>query len=58
MKIDMQISIAKVKGELEKHGELYDGFKASIKSVLDEAPNYVPNDELADHILKRIVGEE
>lgn len=44
--------------ELLKHGELYDGFKASITSAINDAPNYTPTEEISDRILKRIIGEE
>lgn len=32
-------------------------FLASIKSALDEAKNYTANDELAELVLKRLIGE-
>lgn len=44
--------------ELLKHGELYDGFKASIVSAINDAPNYTPTEEISERILKRIIGEE
>lgn len=34
---------------------LRDGFVASIKSALDDANNYTPNDKLAEEILDRII---
>lgn len=44
--------------ELLKHEELYDGFKASIVSAINDAPNYTPTEEISERILKRIIGEE
>lgn len=52
-----------LRNELLKHGELYDGFLASIKSALD-AYGYgtacVPeaNKEVAYEVLKCLIGEE
>ena len=55
--------------ELMKHGDLYDGFVASILSVLKENCRYIGDGEteiiaeygenyLAEEIVKRIIGEE
>lgn len=44
--------------ELKKHGELYDGFKASIISAINDAPNYMPTEKVAERILNRMIGEE
>lgn len=48
--------------ELLQHGEIYDGFKASLKSAL-EAYNYCgmpfePEEEIAEKILNFLIGEE
>lgn len=43
--------------ELLKHGELYDGFKASIISAINDAPNYTPTEKVAERILNRMIGE-
>lgn len=43
--------------ELQKHKELYDGFKASITSAIKDAPNYTPTEEMAERILNRMIGE-
>ena len=43
--------------ELQKHGELYDGFKASIISAIKDAPNYTPTEKVAERILNRMIGE-
>lgn len=48
--------------ELLKHGDLYNGFLSSIESSLKEQkvtglPSQ-PESEIADNILKRIIGEE
>lgn len=43
--------------ELLKHRELYDGFKASIISAINDAPNYTPTEKVAERILNRMIGE-
>lgn len=43
--------------ELQKHGELYDGFKASIISAINDVPNYTPTEKVAERILNRMIGE-
>ena len=43
--------------ELQKHKELYDGFKASITSAIKDVPNYTPTEEIAERILNRMIGE-
>lgn len=47
-----------LRDELLKNVELYNGFVSSIQTAIEEAPNYIKNRELAERILKRIVGEE
>lgn len=47
-----------IQDELLKHGDLYNGFLSSIQTAIKEAPNYVKKRELAERILKRIIGEE
>ena len=58
-----------LRDELLKHGDLYDGFKASIISVMKENSRYIGDGEmeiiaeygenqLAEEILKRIIGED
>lgn len=48
-----------LKNELEKpNSPVRAAFKASIKSAIDEAPNYTDMDKLAEMILKRLIGEE
>ena len=44
--------------ELLKHGDLYDGFKASIISALKETGFAEDIRDVADRTLKRIIGEE
>ena len=48
--------------ELLKHGDLYSGFISSIESSLKEQKVTVlpfqPESDIADKILKRIIGEE
>lgn len=48
--------------ELVKHDDLYSGFLSSIESSLKEqkvtALPFKPESEIADNILKRIIGED
>ena len=44
--------------ELQNHGELYDGFKASIISAIKDTPNYTPMEKFAERVLNRMIGEE
>lgn len=48
--------------ELMKHGDLYSGFISSIESSLKEQKvtglPFQPESEIAEKILKRIIGEE
>ena len=48
--------------ELEKHSDVYDGFLASIESSVREQKlcglPFQPEHEIAEKILKRIIGEE
>ena len=47
-----------LRDELLKHGDLYDGFKASIISALKETGFAEDIRDVADRTLKRIIGEE
>ena len=47
-----------LKLELMLNDDLRNAFKASIKSALDDAKNYEPNDRIADRIFERILGED
>ena len=47
-----------LRDELLKNVELYNGFVSSIQTAIEEAPNYIKNRELAERILKRIIGED
>ena len=48
--------------EILKHGDLYNGFLSSIESALKEQKvtglPFQPESEIAENILKRIIGEE
>lgn len=48
--------------EILKHGDLYNGFISSIESALKEQKvtglPFQPESDIADKILKRIIGEE
>ena len=51
-----------LRDELLKHGDLYNGFISSIESALKEQKvtglPFQPESDIADKILKRIIGEE
>lgn len=51
-----------IRDELLKHGDLYNGFLSSIESSLKEQKvtglPFQPESDIADKILKRIIGEE
>ncbi len=51
-------SMIAVREELLQHGDFYNGFLASIMSVLNENWNGETNEQIAEKILKRITGEE
>lgn len=55
--IDIQQAIIVLRDELLKHTDLYEAFRASIQSALDDVPCKL-SAEYAEHILKRIIGEE
>ena len=55
-------AISVLRHELLQHGEIYNGFKASLKSAL-ERYNYCglpfePEEEIAEKILNFMIGEE
>lgn len=55
-------AILVLRHELLQHGEIYNGFKASLKSAL-ESYNYCgmpfePEEEIAEKILDFLIGEE
>lgn len=54
----VQQAIVVLRNELLKHGDLYEGFKASIESVLYEPRNGEGIDQISEKILRRIIGEE
>lgn len=57
----VNIAIIILRDELLKHGELYDGFVASINSSLKDQKltgiPFQPEREISENILKRIIGE-
>lgn len=61
---NLQEAVIILQDELKKHGDLYDGFLASIESALSEycsrcvGKESRANREVAEKILKRIIGEE
>lgn len=55
-------AVSVLRHELLQHGEIYHGFKASLKSALDRY-NYCglpfePEEEIAEKILNFMIGEE
>ena len=58
----VKISCIILKDELLKHGDLYNGFISSIESSLKEQKAtglpFQPESDIAENILKRIIGEE
>ena len=55
-------AISVLRHELLQHGEIYHGFKASLKSALEHY-NYCglpfePEEEIAEKILNFMIGEE
>lgn len=51
-------SVKVIQNELKKHGELYNGFLASIRIAIRDSENEIYDNELSEKILKRIIGEE
>lgn len=47
-----------ITNELQKHGDFYNAFVASIRSAILEVPEEIWSIELAEKIVKRISGEE
>ncbi len=54
----IQQAITVVRDELLKHGDLYDGFRASIGSTLKEIPSEMGLYNVAEKILDGLIGEE
>ncbi len=56
--ITIQQAVTIVRDELLKHGDLYDGFCASISSTLKEIPSGMGLYDVAEKILDGMIGEE
>lgn len=56
--ITVQQAVTVVRNELLKHGDLYDGFLASISSTLKEIPAGIGLYDVAEKILDGLIGEE
>lgn len=54
----IQQAVTVVRDELLKHGDLYDGFRASINSTLKEIPTGMGLYDVAEKILDGLIGEE
>ena len=54
-------AICIIRNELLKHGDLYNGYFASIKSAINDMKkkkSYFSEDDLTEVILSRIIGED
>lgn len=56
--LSIQQAITIVRNELLKHGDLYNGFLASIGSTLREVPTGMGLYDVAEKILDGLIGEE
>lgn len=56
--LSIQQAIIIVRNELLKHGDLYNGFLASIGSTLREVPTEMGLYDVAEKILNGLIGEE
>lgn len=57
--VSLQIATCKLRNELMKKGDWYDGFVASISSSLRESGVYEPDiEDFAKRVLNRIIGLE
>lgn len=54
----IQQAVTVVRDELLRHGDLYDGFRASISSTLKEIPAGMGVYDVAEKILSGLIGEE
>lgn len=57
-KSDLQTACQIIKDELLKHEDFYNSFVASVQSAIREVPEECWSNELADRVVKRIIGEE
>lgn len=55
--ITVQQAVTVIRDELLKHGDLYDGFRASISSTLKEIPTGMGLYDVAEKILDGLIGE-
>lgn len=57
--MSLQMAACKLRNELMKKGDRYDGFAASIGSSLRESGVYEPDvEDMARRVLNRIIGLE
>lgn len=56
--ITIQQAITVIRDELLKHGDLYNGFRASISSTLKEIPTEMGLYDVVEKILDGLIGEE
>lgn len=55
--ITVQQAVTVARDELLKHGDLYNGFRASISSTLKEIPTGMGLYDVAEKILDGLIGE-
>lgn len=55
---NIESAVKKVRSELLKKSDVYNGFLSSIESALNEAKPYTKEHDLAVAILNRLIGEE
>lgn len=55
---NLQESVVILQNELKQHSDLYESFRASIHSAIKDSHKEIWSGDLAEHILKRIIGEE
>lgn len=53
----VQQTVNVLRNELLEHGDLYDGFRASIESVLKEVPTEAGLYDVAEKIMNRLIGD-
>lgn len=53
----IQQAVTVVRDELLKHGDLYNGFRASISGTLKEIPTGMGLYDVAEKILDGLIGE-
>ena len=60
LKSDFPVALAidVLRDELLEHGDLYEGFCASILSAINDMPDGTLTEDMPEMIMKRIIGED